>query len=96
MFGRPFLGFNNWNSETDNELELIKRAAQIKKQYEQDIPKALSNLEKNQKKQIIKQNKAKNVLIESLEPEYPLCKVNLRQNSEDLTPSLEEQIKVKN
>ncbi|RMZ94802.1 hypothetical protein BpHYR1_002582 [Brachionus plicatilis] len=25
--------------------------------------------------------------------EYPICKVNLRQNSEDLTPSLEEQIK---
>ena len=60
--------FERWSFESSDEdvASLIKRSLTIKKQYEETIPDALSNIEKEQEIQKINQDKQHLIIEESL------------------------------
>ncbi|CAF0785603.1 unnamed protein product [Brachionus calyciflorus] len=70
MFGRKINNFESWKDEKNNEnsLEILKRAAQLKKQYEVDIHRSKENVRDAQTQQTATQDKSKNIIIESFEP----------------------------
>ena len=69
MFGRVMNGFERWvDRNEEDSLELMKRAAQIKKQYEVDIPKAKQNVIESQAQNRKTQDKSSNIILDSIEP----------------------------
>ena len=86
MFGRKMNGFEKWENKSDEEenLSLIRRSAEIKKLHEIDIPNAIKNIEKTQETQIKSQNKGKNIINNSLEPNSKVfIKVSMLQGKLD-------------